>query len=266
MSAALDIVWPVADASWKLTAGSIAVFAVDLDAVVTTKDVWSAAEHERAGRLHREVDRTRFLAARALLRGVLSRATGRDARELDIVPGRRKRPRLASNDDPDFDFNLAHSGPLAMCAVSRAGPVGVDVEQEVVPDDLDALAAPVLTPGESERFARCSPEDRAGFFFAAWTRKEALLKALGTGFALAPTLVDVTHDDVRLDEQLASAEKIAGALRADLSRASTEADVRSIESSTPREWRIDTLQPARGFSAALARARIEGSIECWRWA
>lgn len=65
-------------------------------------------------------------------------------------------------------------------ALWRGGPVGVDVEQvrpELIDDDLLALA---LHPGE--RIASDGADAMA--FFALWTRKEALLKLLGTGLAI----------------------------------------------------------------------------------
>ena len=69
---------------------------------------------------------------------------------------------------------------LAAVALAQAAPVGVDVERlrlELLDDDLSAAA---LHP--SERTAPCTPER----FFALWVRKEAVLKAMGIGLALAP--------------------------------------------------------------------------------
>ena len=68
--------------------------------------------------------------------------------------------------------SLARSGAHLVTAMSRA-PVGVDVEVEVI----DVLPELVLAPGETDDLAR------------AWTRKEAVLKARGTG--LTTPMVDV---------------------------------------------------------------------------
>ncbi len=80
--------------------------------------------------------------------------------------------------------SLSRSGPHQLTALCAESPVGVDVESVA---DVGRHWAPglVLAPGE----AAPTPEDRA----RAWTRKEAVLKALGHGWAIAMT-------DVRLAE------------------------------------------------------------------
>lgn len=75
-------------------------------------------------------------------------------------------------------------GAVALCV---GGTVGVDVERRRlnwVDDDLLRLA---LHPAERSALRRGAGED----FFGVWVRKEAVLKALGLGLALAPNTLDV---------------------------------------------------------------------------
>ena len=79
-------------------------------------------------------------------------------------------------------FSLTHAGDLVGVAVHPDGAVGLDVERERALDDLAAMAAHVSSPAETV------PDTVA--FFMLWTRKEALLKATGTG--LATPMADIT--------------------------------------------------------------------------
>ena len=78
---------------------------------------------------------------------------------------------------------------LAAVALCRSAAVGIDVERvrpELVDDDLTDLA---LHPQERAAAGERDPEA----FFAIWTRKEAALKALGVGLAIAPDTVIAGH-------------------------------------------------------------------------
>jgi 4'-phosphopantetheinyl transferase len=114
------------------------------------------------------------------LRRVLSRYLDLPAAEIHLANGEHGKPRLA---DPEsgLQFNLSHSGSLALVAVSRGLEVGVDVEKLEPGRDLVALAARVLEPEEAEAVRAATGEDRARVFYELWTRHEARLKCLGIG-------------------------------------------------------------------------------------
>lgn len=71
---------------------------------------------------------------------------------------------------------------LAAAALCQRCRVGIDVERirpELIDDDLLRLA---LHPAEQVGLRQLEAQD----FYALWTRKEAVLKALGVGLALPP--------------------------------------------------------------------------------
>jgi phosphopantetheinyl transferase len=100
------------------------------------------------------------------------------------------KPGLAGS--PSLQFNLSHSGSVALYALSAAGPVGVDVEARPASshrrDEL-ALAARALGAGEAARLARLDPGARRREFLRAWTRHEAALKCSGSATAGEPAWV-----------------------------------------------------------------------------
>src|SRR5919107_90219 len=100
---------------------------------------------------------------------LLSRATAAPQNALVIKRGPQGKPFLASH--PEVHFSVSHSGDLYVVAITRAGPVGVDIER-------------IREVAEAEHIARrwLHGADPA-HFFEHWTRREAHLKAIGTGLS-----------------------------------------------------------------------------------
>jgi 4'-phosphopantetheinyl transferase len=80
----------------------------------------------------------------------------------------RSRPTL----DLPFDFSVSHCDGRVVCAVSSAGPVGIDVEAlgPLVAADFPSY----LNPAE-----RLWAGNNTQRFYSIWTRKEAVIKAAG---------------------------------------------------------------------------------------
>lgn len=79
----------------------------------------------------------------------------------------------------------------AIAGAAAAGPgwgLGLDLERRDAPAfaRADGLGAVGLSAGERAWVAGLSPADRPGARARLWTRKEALVKAAGTGFAGDP--------------------------------------------------------------------------------
>ncbi|POX64486.1 4-phosphopantetheinyl transferase [Streptomyces sp. Ru62] len=147
--------------------------------------VLDAAERERADAFLRPADRVRYLAAHVLLRHLLGGRTGRAPREVRFARlacagcgGPHGRPVL---DDPctGVHFSLSHGGRLVMAGLAGV-PLGVDVEPCPEPGTVDRLSR-LLHPAEQHDLAAVPAPRRPAALARLWTRKEAYLKALGTG-------------------------------------------------------------------------------------
>jgi 4'-phosphopantetheinyl transferase len=79
----------------------------------------------------------------------------------------------------ELEFNLCHSGELALLAVGLGLQLGVDVE--MVRSDLGGqeIAERYFSAPEVEKLLALAPENRVEAFFQCWTRKEAYIKARG---------------------------------------------------------------------------------------
>jgi 4'-phosphopantetheinyl transferase len=149
-------------------------------------------------------NRGRFLVGCALSRLALGELLGRPPSD---VPLRRVCPRCGgphgkaelavarTSEYADVDFSVTHSGDVVGVAVCRGAAVGLDVEEYAVGLDVDTAAPSALTDTElAALYARPAAERQAAFL-RTWTRKEAVLKALGVGLRVPLRGLEVSAPD-----------------------------------------------------------------------
>jgi 4'-phosphopantetheinyl transferase len=130
----------------------------------------------------------RSLASKHALRRVVADALGRSPECIEIHPGRFGKPQLSDN---AVHFNLSHSGPYALIGVHRELAIGVDLEVVRTTPDSAAIVRENFTEDERGAWLGEGVAKRDRVFLSCWTRKEAAVKALGTGFLVAPSRIDV---------------------------------------------------------------------------
>lgn len=136
-------------------------------------------ERKRAERFLFPADQEQSISSRGTLRMLLRHYTGAEhPRDLQIDHGQKGKPYLAGS---DLRFNLSHTRNLALFAFAREIELGVDVENLRAADDLDAVAEQNFAPAEREALHVLPLGKRVPAFYRCWTRKEALLKAEGSG-------------------------------------------------------------------------------------
>ncbi|MEU9431859.1 4'-phosphopantetheinyl transferase superfamily protein [Streptomyces sp. NPDC048252] len=86
--------------------------------------------------------------------------------------------------DHSVAFSVTHSGALVGVAVCRDGEVGLDVEESHVDMDVDSAARVALSDAELAALYARPTAERQPAFLRTWTRKEAVLKALGVGLGV----------------------------------------------------------------------------------
>jgi 4'-phosphopantetheinyl transferase len=197
-------------------------------------------ERARAARFRRPEDAARFAHSRSFLRRVLARYLGVEPEAVALARGVHGKPELAAPPPLPLRFNLSHSRDVAVCAVCRDHPVGVDVEAVRELPDLERLVRRHLTDRERRVVEEegDDPAARLPAFYRIWARKEALLKGIGVGFAWGPAGVCV-HDSVPSLVHPEGASEGAASERA-----------RAL-----RGWRLHDLPAPAGFAAALAVRR-----------
>jgi phosphopantetheinyl transferase len=142
----------------------------------------SPEERDQSGRFRRATDRRDYVAAHALMRESLAGAGGSPPASWRIEPGPNGKPMLGPGQQA-FEINLSHTDGLVACALTRAGPVGIDVEAVHHARDIDGLARLCLANHEIAALAACRADVRPIRFVELWTLKEAFLKAVGSGLS-----------------------------------------------------------------------------------
>jgi 4'-phosphopantetheinyl transferase len=170
----------------------VAVAAVDPGTVSRWRFMLDAEERRRADSYRFARDRNLFIAAHALLRTMLSDATGCSTASWRYVNGEHGKPALAgAGAECGLHFNLCHTDGYSACAVSRY-EVGLDIEASDRPTNLD-LSRQVFSPGEASL-----AQSDANLFFRFWTLKEAFIKATGEGLHRPFDSFSFRFDPVRI--------------------------------------------------------------------
>ncbi|MDN5765743.1 MAG: 4'-phosphopantetheinyl transferase superfamily protein [Humibacillus sp.] len=100
---------------------------------------------------------------------------------------RRQHGRPTVGDHPELHVSLSRTTTLVALAVTSVGPVGIDVE-EVGATAFAGFGEVALHPVERAS-AHLPPEGQNRANATAWVRKEAALKAIGTGLRTDPATV-----------------------------------------------------------------------------
>jgi len=151
----------------------------------------SVDERANADRFVHEEHRRAFIHARGGCRAILAAETKNDPTALRFVRGPYGKPRLeTATHDHALQFNLSHSGGLACLALHPYAQVGVDIEAHR-PVEKD-LPEHYFSPNERAEIAALPAELWTEAFFNCWTRKEAVIKALGFGLSMPLDAFDVS--------------------------------------------------------------------------
>jgi 4'-phosphopantetheinyl transferase len=170
----------------------------------------SPDERNRANRFKSDFARHRFISGRGILREILGWLLRTPPRDISFCYGFRGKPSLRGQaKEWRLDFNVSHSGALAVYAVSRNSEVGIDVEHIRPVKRARHLVANFFSPDENGRWSTLPTDQKSEYFIKCWTRKEAYLKAMGIGISGLRNLIEVRAAPEREAELL----ELEGGLR-----------------------------------------------------
>ncbi len=139
------------------------------------------AENLRMQRKRKQGDREVLVLAYAMHRLLLGKTLGMDPGAVPLWRDAAGCPRVGDN---LVHTSLSHAGDWIAMAVSRVGPVGVDIEPLSRTGMLAEMAGDICHPSELVELESLAVDQHAGALLALWVRKEALLKAAGTGLSV----------------------------------------------------------------------------------
>ena len=154
-------------------------------------DVLNDEERQRAERFVFPQHQLRFRCGRSVLRLLLGGYLDCDPRQVTFAYGPQGKPSVDG-----LAFNLSHSGDVALLAVSRLAAVGIDVELAREVGEARSIARQFFSPAEQAALTR-EKGDQSAAFLRCWTRKEAIVKALGGGLSIGLASFDISLEPGR---------------------------------------------------------------------
>lgn len=146
-------------------------------------------ENLRAEKFHFEQDRETYISCHAVLRLVLAKSLNVKPLEIRYKIGLNNKPSLIGD---QIYFNVTHTKEAFAFAVSSVFYIGIDLEDINRRVDIHSIIKSFFSKKEREYILE-SKTDAKGRFFLLWTRKEALLKAIGTGIITNLPQIEVSE-------------------------------------------------------------------------
>jgi 4'-phosphopantetheinyl transferase len=205
-------------------------------------------DRARAEAIRAPARRAEFVLGRALLRALLSAHATVAPAEWRFATADEGRPYVAAPaSEATLDFSIAHSGGLVICAATRAGRMGIDVERLDRRADEATVARRFFSAHDADAVEAAAPERRRRAFLDRWTLREAYAKARGTALLALP------REDASFD--VTPGGPVVGRVAASVARPN-------------EQWSFATLTPTPEHVAALALvgdrgSRIEVSLRRW---
>jgi 4'-phosphopantetheinyl transferase len=106
-----------------------------------------------------------------------------DPARIQFSYGPHGKPAL-DDQEARLEFNVSHSGSIALIALARGRKVGVDVERHRTDVLDDRITERYFSPLECAALRALPASVRVEGFFNCWSRKEAYIKACGRGLSL----------------------------------------------------------------------------------
>ena len=180
---------------WRETEGSL-ILHVDLrsdpDREQRALAMLDRDERARWKRFLVKEARRQYALCRAALRINLCQRLGCPDRELSFGYLAHGKPFAKVNGAvADVNFNVSHSGQHGLIGFAQRDEFGLDLEVRTPGRDFDGIGSTVYGPRERLALSAATGSEKAHLFYRLWGLKEALIKALGTGFSLSPARFEV---------------------------------------------------------------------------
>ena len=244
--------WPVIPQSLELNSHVVHVIRLRLD---LPSEKWMSlsrfltdAERSRAAQFRFESPRQQFVVCRATLRRLLGQQCKLPPDAVPLGIGRHGKPELliphrTSNQQPQIEFNVSHSGKIGLIAMTIGAPVGIDVEEYDSRVQTLKLAERFFSPEEANALSSLSDDKQLSGFYRGWTCKEAYIKAKGSGLSLSLSSFRVEIDPDR-PAALCHIEE---------------------NPSDCANWTAQSLEVGKHYAAAVMIERPRCLFECWDW-
>jgi 4'-phosphopantetheinyl transferase len=148
----------------------------------------------RAERFYFPLHRRRYIATRGFLRRILGFYLEIKPELIHFLYSSHHKPYLANI---DLEFNVSHSHDMALLAFTKKHSIGVDIEK-INNHFNPAVAKRFFSEPEYTHLMNRESSAQAALFYAIWSRKEAVVKAIGEGLHFPLKSFSVLVDQLEL--------------------------------------------------------------------
>jgi len=162
------------------------------------KTLLSEQEQLKADRYRFTSDRNRYVLGHIAFRYLAAKYLNIQPAKVLIEKDKNNKPFIA-NEHNDLNFNISHSGNKILLTFDIDNRLlGIDVERIDKQYEFKPVIKDYFTNEEQRFILEENSRDR---FFQVWTRKEALMKALGTGLTDEIKNINVLTDFIKVDSK-----------------------------------------------------------------
>ncbi len=201
----------------------------------------SRDEIQRAKKFKFQIDRERYIIARAILRILLGKYTDQNPTNIRFKYTSYGKPYIENKNN--LKFNISHSGDKAVFGFNLNNEVGIDIEKLKGDFDVLELAQNFFSKTEIAALKQIPKDQLSRAFYRCWTRKEAFIKAKGSGLSFPLNKFAVSLDD---DNQAA------------LLKTKWDASEKS-------DWSLFSFVPDEQYIGAVATRNRKAFIEHYDW-
>lgn len=163
---------------WKLYISEFGEYVSLLEPILNYEELRVASDRAT------EIEKKRYIIVKALVRLLLSGYTGLPPARICFTVGTFGKPVLAIAGGERLRFNITHAGDAAAVALSTDSELGVDIEQVRPEAKIVDITDYTFTEEEKAFLYGTDEKNRVHRFFSLWSKKEALIKAVGGSMAI----------------------------------------------------------------------------------
>jgi 4'-phosphopantetheinyl transferase len=168
---------------------TVHLWVISLDAPIYSMEecthLLSIEEKKQVERFRFQEQKRRYTLAHASLRKILSKYMPGKPETIHYEINAFGKPTLGNQHAfRNIQFNLSHSGELALIAICQGRQIGVDIEMIRPLHDYMKVAKRYFAPDEVSILQKMDPLHSRRAFIQLWAGKEALIKAQGSGMSI----------------------------------------------------------------------------------
>ncbi len=134
----------------------------------------------------------KYVLSHGLLRYLLSLYAEGNPQDIQYSVNQFGKPFLKDN-NCTLQFNMSHSKDYAAYIIALEDQVGIDIEWKDKDTNIQEIFELVLSPTEVTNFNQLNSEEKFHAFYDTWTKKEAIIKAIGQGLSYPIETIEIMN-------------------------------------------------------------------------